>query len=249
MSMLQRAKQFLTGPDKRRSRERRKLKRMACHQAFVCTRGEKSFPITVIDVGFGGFKVISEEPLGERGDLLHIRRVSTDFRRHLTGAYTTGLMVRIAWTKQDGSSYESGLHLPKAPGSMRIIWFRELLSELGMDEKAVFTKRKTRRFRCRLPAVLKGELVPAQDGTLLDLSSGGGLFGSTEACSMGDSGEFEITWGKRSLKTAVDVVGVRRNDSGDGGVTWLNSVKFKEELSKPQERVLFGWLEELSRNE
>ena len=248
MSMLQRAKRFLTGPDKRRSRERRKLKRMACHQAFICTRGEDSFPITVIDVGFGGFKVVSDDPLGERGDLLHIRRVSTDFKRHLTGAYTTGLMVRVAWTKKDGAGYESGLHLPEAPGSMRISWFRELLSELGLDEKAVFTKRNTRRFRCRLPAKLNGGSGPSQEGTLLDLSSGGGLFGSLKACSMGETGELEITWGKRSLKTTINVVGVRSSDY-DGSNPWLNSVKFQEELSKAQERILYGWLEELSRNE
>ena len=151
MGILQRARKLFRGPDRRASRERRRLKRVACHQSFVCTRGEESFPLTVVDVGFGGFKVQSEHPLGERGDLLHLRRVATDFRRHLTGPYTTGLMVSVAWVKacEDGT-YEAGFYLPQAPGSMRINWFRELLSELGMNEREVFSKRASRRHRCRL---------------------------------------------------------------------------------------------------
>lgn len=249
MGILKRARRFFSGPDKKSSRERRRLKRMACQQAFVCTKGEESFPLTVLDVGFGGFKVLTEHPVGERGDLLHLRRVSTDFRRHLTGAYTTGLMVRVAWTKRDGEYYESGLHLPEAPGSMRISWFKELLSELGLSEKEVFTQRNTRRHRCHLPARLTCGPVPEHQGTLLDLSPGGCLFGSNVAAPMGKVAELSVVWGVKELSLSVEVVGVRPNNVEEMGSKWLHSLKFQGELSRSQEKILYSWLEELADNE
>lgn len=247
MSILQRARQLFQGPDRSASRERRKLKRVACHQRFQATRGELSFPVTVMDVGFGGFKVCSEEAPGERGDLLHLRRLSTDFRRHLTGAYTTGLMVRVAWVKKTEDGFEAGLHLPQAPGSMRISWFRELLKEMGFDEKTVFTQRNNRRHRCRLPSELALKGSPDMEGMLLDLSSGGCLFGGVRAATMGSEGLLSARWGSKELKVEVTVVGVRSN-THDEGPRWLHSLKFRGELSKPQEQVLFKWLDELARN-
>jgi PilZ domain len=249
MSFLNKARRFLTGPDKRASRERRRLKRMACHQAFVCTRGGESFPLTVIDVGFGGFKVISENFIGERGDLLHLRRVVTDFRRHMTGAYTTGLMVRVAWSKKDEVGFEAGLYLPEAPGSMRINWFRELLGELGLKENAVFTQRHSRRHRCKLPATIRQGFLPVQEGFLLDLSPGGGLFSATKAAPMGDTVQMTVQWGRGEMNVAASVVGVRATDAEGTGQRWLHSLKFHEPLSKGQERTLYTWLEELAQNE
>lgn len=249
MSILHRARRFFSGPNKNASRERRKLKRMACHQAFLCTKGEVSFPLTVIDVGFGGFKVMSEHPIGKRGDLLHLRRVATDFKRHLTGAYTTGLMVRVAWAKESDGHFEAGLHLPEAPGSMRISWFRELLSEMGFDEKAVFTQRHNRRHRCRLPSEFSVQGRPVQGGLLLDLSSGGGMFGAAKAANMGDQGRLSARWGSKELLLDVTVVGLRANNIDEAGPRWLHSVKFEENFGKAQESILYAWLEELARNE
>lgn len=250
MGILQRARKFFSGPDKIASRERRKLKRMACHQSFVCTRGKESFPLTVVDVGFGGFKVQSEVSPGERGELLHLRRVATDFRRHLTGAYTTGLMVRVAWVKKcEEGGYEAGLYLPQAPGSMRISWFKELLSELGMDEKEVFSKRVSRRHRCSLPASIRFGSTPEQQGVVQDLSPGGALFAAAKAAPMGEQVEFRVVWGRKALVLKATVVGVRPSEAHQGGPSWLHSLKFEAELDKKQERILYGWLEELAANE
>lgn len=221
---------------------------MACHQEFVCTKGERKFPVTVVDVGFGGFKIQSNQVIGERGDLLHLRRVSTDFRRHLTGAYTTGLMVRVAWVKSCQEGFEAGLHLPEAPGSMRISWFKELLSELGLNEVAVFTKRNSRRHRCLLPAKITQGDIPAQDGHLLDLSSGGGLFGASRPAPMGQAVTLAVKWGRQDLSLQAEVVGVRKGDGEAVGSAWLHSLKFQEPLSAKQQRVLYGWLEELEQN-
>lgn len=237
---------MLQGPDKKASRERRKLKRVACHQSFQATRSDSSFPLTVVDVGFGGFRVVCQEFPGERGSLLHLRRLATDFRRHLTGAYTTGLMVRVAWVKRTEEGFEAGLHLPQAPGTMRINWFRELLQEMGFDERTVFTQRNNRRHRCRLPAVLELQSFPASDGLLLDLSSGGGLYGTEKAAAMGSEGRLSVKWGSKEFQIQVTVVGVRSNPHE--GPRWLHSVKFCHELSKSQERILYHWLEELARN-
>lgn len=249
MSILKRARRFLVGPDKRASRERRKLKRVACHQEFVCTRGKETFPIVVIDVGFGGFKVTSQTSFGERGDILHLRRVATDFQRHLTGAYTTGIMVRVAWVKNCGGTYEAGLYLPEAPGTMRISWFKDLLKELGFDEQAVFTKRSTRRYRCRLPGELTCGPMPTESGSLLDLSPGGGLFGAKKAAPLGVSGKLHVRWGTEEFEVPVAVLGVRAGDSDPLSHSWLHSLKFQEPLSKSQEKVLYRWLEELGEND
>lgn len=249
MGFLHRARQFFSGPNKQASRERRRLKRIACHQSFLGSRGGETFPLTVTDVGFGGFKILSDQHPGERGDLLHLRRVATDFQRHLTGAYTTGLMVRVAWVKPlQGGGYEAGLFLPEAPGSMRISWFKELLSELGMDEKDVFSKRQSRRHRCRLPATIAVGSLPPQEGFLFDLSPGGGLWGSAKAASMGEVVELSVVWGRGRLNVSATILGVRRSDVDEGGNRWLHSLKF-ESLDKASERTLFTWLEELAKND
>jgi PilZ domain-containing protein len=201
----------------------------------------------VVDVGFGGFRVVSDQSVGERGDLLHLRRLATDFRRHLTGAYTNGLMVRVAWVKCTEDGHEAGLHLPQAPGSMRISWFRELLEEMGFDERTVFTQRNNRRHRCRLPSELRLNGFPVSNGLLLDLSSGGGLFGSDQSAPMGCEGVLSVKWGVRELDLESTVVGVRSNVV-DSGPKWLHSLKFRDSLTRNQERILYRWLEELARN-
>ncbi len=249
MSLFQRAKKFFAGPDKKAARERRKLKRIACHQEFICTRAGEAFPVVVVDVGFGGFRVTSKQSLGKRGDILHLRRVATDFQRHLTGAYTTGLMVRVAWVKELEGSFEAGLYLPEAPGTMRISWFKELLKELGFDEKAVFSKRSTRRFRCRLPGELTCGPLPGGSGTVLDLSPGGGLFGAGKAAPMGVKASLHVRWGEEELELPVTVLGVRANALESQGGRWLHSLRFEENLSKRQERILYAWLEELAKND
>lgn len=232
---------------RRAAAERRRLKRMACHQEFLCSRGGESTPITVLDVGFGGFRVRSDRRLGKRGDLLHLRRVSTDFRRHMTGAYTTGMMARVAWVKEDEDGWQAGLYLPEAPGSMRISWFRELLKELDMDEKSVFSQRASRRHRCKLPGRILTE-SRSLVGTVQDLSSGGGLFSAEESLPMGTMGEFSVTWGRKSLKVKAEVVGVRSaTTSGNPG--WLHSVKFEDPVPAQAESTLLQWLDELARNE
>lgn len=240
MGILQRARRLLGRSKRNSSRERRKLKRIACHQTFVATRSGESFELTVLDVGFGGFRVISDHPLGERGDLLHMRRLATDFGRHLGTAYTTGLMVRVAWSCVREGHYEAGLHLPEAPGSMRIGWFKELLDEMGFDEETIFSKRESRRFRCRLPGSLFDH-----DGMLLDLSAGGGLFGADQSLALGDEGELTAVWGQRRLSLPVEVVGVRPGTEATGPA-WLMSLRFAAGLTKAQEKALHSWLEELS---
>lgn len=222
---------------------------MACHQAFLCSKGGQSQPITVVDVGFGGFRVRAQESLGKRGDLLHLRRLSTDFRRHMTGAYTTGMMARVAWIKQDEDGWEAGLYLPEAPGSMRISWFRELLRELDLDEKTVFSQRHARRHRCKLPGSFLVSHSVAQEGTVFDLSCGGGLFGASKPAGMGEVGQFEVVWGTKTLSLKAEVVGVRKGPLNGSTPGWLHSLKFEQELSKEAETILYRWLDELSRNE
>lgn len=228
---------------RRAAAERRRLKRMACHQEFLCSKGGECTPVTVLDVGFGGFRVRSNQPLGKRGDLLHLRRVATDFRRHMTGAYTTGMMARVAWVRPDEDGWQAGLYLPEAPGSMRISWFRELLKELDMDEKSVFSQRATRRHRCRLPGRITTD-SRYLSGTALDLSAGGGLFSAEQSLAMGTEGEFSVTWGNKTLKIRAEVVGVRAAKTG-----WLHSLKFEESPGAQVESLLYRWLDELARNE
>ncbi len=219
---------------------------MACHQSFVCTSSDGAWPVTVIDLGFGGFKIRSESSVGERGELLHMRRVATDLTKKLGGSYTTGVVVRVAWTKSDESGWETGLYLPAAPGSMRIRWFRELLSELGLDETQVFSKRENRRHICRLPATFTTYDRSPTEGMLLDLSSGGGLLATREPMKLGESGSFSVLWGVRRLQVRVSVVGVRANTGPDPGLGWQHSVRFEEPIEESQARILAKWLEELA---
>lgn len=249
MSLLNRAREFFSGPNKNASRERRKLKRMACHQEFLGTREGSTFPLTVIDVGFGGFKVMSEHALGKRGDLLHMRRVATDFQRHLSGVYTTGIMARVAWCKERGNHYEAGLYLPEAPGAMRVSWFKELLKEMGFDEKTVFSQRNSRRHLCRLPAELKLVAPPTLGGLLLDLSPGGALFAAERAAGMGELADLSVRWGSQTLTVEASVVGVRANGTESNTPRWHHSLRFADDINKQQEKVLYGWLQELADHE
>lgn len=202
--------------------------------------------MTVTDLGFGGFKIRSETSVGERGDLLHMRRVATDLTKKLGGSYTTGVVVRVAWSKADESGWETGLYLPAAPGSMRIRWFRELLSELGLDETQVFSKRESRRHLCRLPATFRCASEESFEGMLLDLSSGGGLLATRESMKLGDSGILSVLWGVKRLEMNVSVVGVRVDAASNQGLGWHQSVRFEEPMGESQAKVLAQWLEELA---
>ena len=248
-SLLQKARGFLGRDDRRASLERRKIKRLACHQNFLCTSSSESFPVTVVDIGFGGFKVRSAAPLGKRGDLLHLRRLSAEHERKLGGSYTTGLMVRVAWTKKDEDGWESGLSLPEAPGSMRIRWFKELLDELQLDETEIFSKRATRRHRCRLPATISTGALPSVSGMALDLSSGGALFAAPAPAMLGSCGYFEVTWGAKMLKLEVSVVGVRPAEATEIEHRFLHSLRFEDSMDEGTEKLLHRFLRELADND
>ena len=235
--------------DRRASMERRKIKRLACHQSFLCTRGGESFPVIVVDVGFGGFKVRSSAPLGKRGELLHLRRLSEDHTKKLGGSYTTGLMVRVAWTKHDEDGWESGLSLPEAPGSMRIRWFKELLEELRLDETEIFSKRSARRHRCRLPATIATGALPSVSGMVFDLSSGGVLFAAPAPAMLGSCGELQVTWGAKVLKAEVSVVGVRPAEASELELRFLHSLRFEDGMDEATEKLLHRFIGELAEND
>jgi hypothetical protein len=203
----------------------------------------------VVDLGFGGFKIRSATSVGKRGDLLHLRRLSDDHVKKLGGSYTTGMMVRVAWTRKDEDGWESGLYLPDAPGSMRIRWFKELLTELQIDEKEIFSKRHTRRHRCRLPATISTGALPAASGLIFDLSSGGALFAAPAPGMLGSCGQLEVRWGTRTLKTEISIVGIRPAEASELELRFLHSLKFEEPLKKDAESLLFRWLEELAEND
>lgn len=248
-SLLQKARGFLGRHDRRAAMERRRIKRLACHQSFMCTTSSESFPVTVVDIGFGGFKVRSDKPLGKRGDLLHLRRLSADHERKLGGSYTTGLMVRVAWAKTDEDGWETGLSLPEAPGSMRIRWFKELLQELHLDETEIFSKRATRRHRCRLPALISTGALPSVSGMALDLSSGGALFAAPAPAMLGSCGLFEVTWGAKVLKLEVSVVGVRPSEATELEYRFLHSLRFEDGMDEATEKLLHRFLRELAEND
>lgn len=248
-SLLLKARGYFSGPDRRAALERRRLKRLACHQSFECTSGKVKFPVTVVDLGFGGFKIRSSICVGKRGDLLHLTRVSNDLVKKLGGSYTTGVMVKVAWTKKDEHGWESGLYLPEAPGSMRIRWFKELLKELDMDETEIFSKRSTRRHRCRLPASISTGALPAASGMVFDLSSGGALFAAPAPAMLGSCGTLEVQWGPRILRAEIAVVGVRPSEAQEIDLRFLHSLKFEEPMGREAESLLYSWLDELATND
>lgn len=248
-SLLQKARGLLARTDRRASMERRKIKRLACHQNFLCTSANDSFPVMVVDIGFGGFKVRSARPLGKRGDLLHLRRLSQDHTKKLGGSYTTGLMVRVAWSKKDEDGWECGLSLPEAPGSMRIRWFKELLEELHLDETEIFSKRSARRHRCRLPATISTGALPSVSGLALDLSAGGVLFAAPAPAMLGSCGELEVTWGAKVFKAEVSVVGVRPAEATEIELRFLHSLRFEDGMEEATERLLHRFLSELAEND
>lgn len=248
-SLLQKARGFFAGPDRRASLERRKIKRLACHQSFVCSNGKLTIPVTVVDLGFGGFKIRSASSVGKRGDNLHLRRISTDHIKKLGGSYTTGLMVRVAWAKRDEDGWETGLYLPEAPGSMRIRWFKELLQELDLDETEIFSKRSTRRRRCRLPAVISTGALPSVTGMVFDISAGGALFAAPAPAMLGSCGSLDVQWGPKKLHVEISVVGIRPSEANELDLRFLHSLKFEEPMDKANETLLYRWLEELAQNE
>lgn len=203
----------------------------------------------VVDVGFGGFKVRSERSLGKRGDLLHLRRLSAEHDRKLGGSYTTGVMVRVAWSRQDEQGWECGLSLPEAPGSMRIRWFKELVAELRLDERELFSKRSTRRHRCRLPATISTGALPSVSGMVLDLSAGGALFAAPAPAMLGSSGELQLRWGVKVLAAEVSVVGVRPAEATEIELRFLHSLRFADGMDEATETLLHRFISELAEND
>lgn len=248
-NLLRKAQGWFRRRDRIAALERRRIPRLACHQSFVCHTGQREFLVTVVDLGFGGFKIRSAVPVGERGVLLHLRRVSADSVKRLGGSYTTGLMARVAWTKQDQDGWESGLCLPDAPGSMRIRWYKELLAELEIDEKSVFSRRANRRHRCRLPATISTGALPSVRGMVCDLSSGGALWAAPASGMVGSTGRLVVQWGVHQLDLEVTIVGVRPAEVQVLDLPFLHSLRFQGPLPVAQESVLHRWLEELARDQ
>ncbi len=238
----------LFGAPSRRARmlERRRLKRLPVHQLFECRDGTSVWELRVIDVSFGGFRVLSPEPLGERGKPLHLRRLSTEVRALHGAAYSTGVMVEIAWSRPYPHApglHEHGLTLVQAPGSMNLDWYRQLLKELGLDGEAIFDRRRQRRFRCSLPGrFLIDAGLAAREGVVGDLSLGGALWVAEGILPVGSSGSLGMEWGERRLDLPVKVTGTRRAETTG---RWLHSLELRTPLGRERQFELEAWLQEL----
>jgi hypothetical protein len=124
-----------------------------------------------------------------------------------------------------------------------------LLQELQMDETEIFSKRNTRRHRCRLPATICTGALPSVSGMIFDLSSGGALFASPVPGMLGSSGTLRVQWGARTLEAEISIVGIRPAEATELEFRFLHSLKFEEPMPKATESLLYRWLAELADND
>lgn len=176
--MLQRLRELLEGVvaffqvrSSGKADERRRLIRLRCDYQVQCVVDKEQFAARVIDMGLNGMR-LRLEPKLKPGSTIFVYHPSRADK--VENEYVLCL-VRWCRKTHKGDDMEAGLQYADTPGNMRRSWVKFLLKELGFDERAIYTRRKSIRADAHLPAQLYAEDGREMQVTLLNLGAGGAL--------------------------------------------------------------------------
>ena len=158
-----------------KSEERRRLIRLRCDYKVQCVVEQQQFEAHILDMGLNGMRLRMAHRL-KPGSNVFVYHPSRSER--VENEYVLCL-VRWSRKRRDSEELETGLQYADTPGNMRRSWVKFLLKELGFDERAIYTRRKSIRAASSMPGLLTtvdgGREV---EGTVLNLGAGGALLES-----------------------------------------------------------------------
>lgn len=159
-----------------RSEERRRLIRLRCDYAVQCVMEQEQFAGHVADMGLNGMRLQVEQKLKPGSKIFVYHPAQGD---KVENEYVLCL-VRWCRKRREGELYDLGLQYVDTPGNMRRSWVKFLLKELGFDERAIYTRRKSIRAEASLEGKLTAEDGREIPGTVVNLGAGGALFQCTQ---------------------------------------------------------------------
>jgi c-di-GMP-binding flagellar brake protein YcgR len=221
--------------------ERRRLIRLRCQYTVQCVVEEEQFAAEVADMGLNGMRLKLDQRLkaGSKIFVYHpaqVDRVENEY-----------VLCQVRWCRKrrDAESFEAGLQYVDTPGNMRRSWVKFLLKELGFDERAIYTRRKSIRAEARLSGVLLGEDGRKHEGTVINLGAGGALFEGHVAPAHGSSIRLRLGPWLRFRALEVPGVALHSKRTREGG-PYLVSIRF-DELKPAQVRSLGQYVVTLLR--
>lgn len=237
--VLQRLKELLDGVvaffqvrGTSKADERRRLIRLRCDYQVQCVVDQEQFSARVIDMGLNGMRLRLDHKL-KPGSTIFVYHPSRPDK--VENEYVLCL-VRWCRKTHNGEDMEAGLQYADTPGNMRRSWVKFLLKELGFDERAIYTRRKSIRAEARLQGVLLAEDGRESEGTVLNLGAGGALFEAAAGWSSGTRVRLRVgPYGRlRALELPGVVLHAKRSDDS---APFLLSIRFVD-LKSSQVRGL-----------
>lgn len=211
--------------------ERRRLIRVKCNYDVSCIVGNKTFPATVLDMGLNGLRMEVPERLRKGATVyVHHPKPSNRFDNE-------HVMCNVKWcrNKKTGDGLEVGVQYADTPGNMRRSWVKFLLKELGFDERAIYTRRKS----VRAPSHLKGSMTNGDgersEGTVLNLGVGGALFTAENAFPPGSAVRLKVGPYRRMSPLELDATIISTRKQRDNG--YFVSVRFTDPTPKEVKRL------------
>lgn len=240
--MLERLKQLLEGalaffqvraPSK--SEERRRLIRLRCSYLVQCVVEQQQFEAEILDMGLNGMRLRMSHKLKPGSNVFVYHPTRSD---RVENEYVLCL-VRWSRKRRDSDELETGLQYADTPGNMRRSWVKFLLKELGFDERAIYTRRKSIRADSRITGVLQSEDGRQCEGTVLNLGAGGALFESE--ASFPASTRVKLKVGPMAGLPSVWLPGIVLHSKNHEGEPYSTSIRF-EDLKAGQVRTLGSYV-------
>lgn len=209
--------------------ERRKVVRIRCHLRVKVDLGRRFTSATVVDMGPQGMRL----KLGERvRGRLQVTYSEKDKRISVP---TVG--GRVLWCRKLGTEtldYIAGVAYEGDAASTRGTWVYLILREIGLDEKAVFERRRHIRVAGQVPLAAEFQGRVLQGAGMVDVGAGGLLL---NAPPLREGSELKLTLGPYQQLPALALNGVVVSRKEALGVGYLHGVRFVD-LTTPQVEVL-----------
>jgi len=247
--MIDRFRQLLRGAlaffqvrSQGKAEERRRLIRLRCDYKVKCVVDQEQFSAQIRDMGLNGMRLRMTEKL-KAGTNIFVYHPSNTQR--VENEYVLCL-VRWSRKRRDAEDFDVGLQYADTPGNMRRSWVKFLLKELGFDERAIYTRRKSIRADSSIAGVLSLDGSEFR-GTILNLGAGGALFESDT--TFATNSKVQLRVGPLGNLRTIWLPGVmlHSKESEESGLQ-LASIRFLD-LKPGQVRSLGQFVLQLLRSE
>lgn len=212
--------------------ERRRLIRLRCDYQVQCVVDQQQFSAQVTDMGLNGMRLRLDQKLkpGSTIFVYHPSRVDKVENEYVL------CLVRWCRRRHNSEDLEAGLQYADTPGNMRRSWVKFLLKELGFDERAIYTRRKSIRADARLTGRAVADDGRRLEGLVLNLGAGGALFECPDAFAGGTRVRLHV--GPYAKLRPIELPGIvlhAKRSKEDG--PYMTSIRF-EDLNGTQVRQL-----------